>query len=432
MNSNLLYGNSSKKVISIPKNILMGGYIERVNGNVGVHDELFTRCVTLYDGKTKVVIISNDLLEVDVEITSKVRKVLNKQYGIPYENIMVCSTHTHSGPAITEWDSSIKDYLQKDNIKNLKKKIIQTIIDNALFCISSLKPVNICFGKSECSEVAGNRLEENGISDYSVNTIKIADKNNDVIALMINYTCHPTVLGANNLLISADFPGEIAKRLESNFANSTAIFINGACGDQSTRFKRRGQGFEEVERLGALLYDSVINTLNEMKNTNEYVEINAVIENIILPKKDFPPKEELIRNFINAENYKNSVINSNSSPGEKRLAVTKYQGALISLNLFEPLNRSGDIKSQIQILKIGDMEIIGVPVELFVEYGLEIKRKSLSPNRIIAGYANEVLGYVYTKEAIEKGGYEVYASPFSIEAGEYIINKIFEMEKAIF
>ncbi len=85
-----------------------------------------------------------------------------------------------------------------------------------------------------------------------------------------------------------------------------------------------------------------------------------------------------------------------------------------------------------QIFKIGEVEIVAMPVELFVEYGLEIKSKSLSPNTIIAGYANEVLGYVYTKDAAEKGGYEVYDSPFSIEAGEFIINKVLKMEKTLF
>jgi hypothetical protein len=410
----------------------MSGYIERVNGNVGVHDELFTRCVTLYDGEAKLVIISNDLLEVDTEITLNVRKALNEKFSVPYENIMICSTHTHSGPAITTWDLSVKDYIKNCEIKKLKKEITQTIIDNAILCISDLKPVSIGFSKSECSEVAGNRVDKSSISDYSVNTIQVTDKNNAVVAVIVNYTCHPTVLGADNILISADYPGAMANMLETHFKNSTALFINGACGNQSTRFTRRGQDFEEVERMGALLFDSVIKALSEIRNANESVELNAMLDNIKIPKKNFPPREELVRNLIDADNYKNSVSNNISSSGEIRLAVTKYQGALISLKLSEILNKSGDINSEIQIFRIGEVEIVGVPVELFVEYGLEIKSKSLSPNTIIAGYANEVLGYVYTKDAAEKGGYEVYASPFSIEAGEFIINKVLKMEKTLF
>lgn len=432
MDRNKLLGSASKKSINIPLNILMSGYIERKQGNIGVHDELFTRCVVLYDGRTKLIFISNDLLEVDREITLSVRMAINEKYEVPYENIMICSTHTHSGPAITTWDLSVKDYIQNDNIKRIKKEITQTIIDNVILCLSDLRPVNIGFIKSECSEIAGNRVEINSISDYSVNIMQITDNYNDVLALMINYTCHPTVLGSNNLLISADFPGVLVKRLENHFINSTAVFFNGACGNQSTRFKRKGQNFDEVERMGGLLFDSVINSLSEIKYTDASILLNAKIKNVTFPKKNFPPREELIKNLEYAEKVKNNVIDKDLPPGEKRIAITKYQGALIALGLSDILEKSGDIKSEIQIFRIGNIEIVGVPVELFVEYGLDIKSRSLSPNTIIAGYANEVLGYVYTREAAEKGSYEVYASPFSADAGEFIVDTVLEMERTLF
>lgn len=431
MNSQL-FGNASKKIINVPRNAPMGGYIERVNGDMGVHDELYTRCLTLYDGKTKLVIISNDLLETDMEITLCVRKAINEKFLIPCENIMLCSTHTHSGPAITKWDMSAEDYIENQDIKKLKKEIAQTIIDNALMCINNLKPVNIGLSKSECREVAGNRVEENSISDYSVNTIRIADKNNDVIALVFNYACHPTVLGADNLFISADFPGSAARMLEKHFLKSTALFINGACGNQSTRFTRKSQDFNEVERIGTCIYESVISALSNMKDTNEFIKLGAAAEKIKLPVKSFPPREVLVENLISAENDKNNAICRKLSSGEIRLALTRYQGARILLSLSEILDKSGYITGEIQIFRVGNIEIVGVPVELFVEYGIEIKSKSLSSNTIIAGYANEVLGYVYTKNAALRGGYEVYASPFSIEAGKSIVEKALEMERKLF
>lgn len=432
MNRNQLYGNASKRILNIPQNILMSGYIERTKGNVGTHDQLNTRCLTLYDGKTKLVIISIDLLQVDMEITLNVRKTLNEKLAVPYENIMLCSTHTHSGPTISEWDISVRDYLRNDEIKKLKNEITQTIIENAIFCISDLKPVSIGYVKSECSDVAGNRGKENGISDYSIYTILIKDEYEDVIAVVVNYACHPTILGADNLLISGDFPGVLAKKLEEHFKNSTSFFINGACGNQSTRFTRKGQDFQEVERVGTLLYEKVVNSLSEIHYDNSFVELYAKLENLTFPTKKLLSEEQLVRNLEYAEMAKNNAINNNLSAGQKRLAITKYQGAQISMNLLEILENLNGINSEIQIFRIGNIEIIGVPVELFVEYGIEIKCKSTSQNAIIAGYANEVLGYVYTKEAAEKGSYEVYASPFSDEAGDVIVNKVLEMERSLF
>jgi hypothetical protein len=184
--------------------------------------------------------------------------------------------------------------------------------------------------------------------------------------------------------------------------------------------------------MGNLLYDSVINALSKIQFSNNFIHLNTIMESIAFPKKKFSTRKELINNLAYAESIKNNAIENNLSSGEKRLAVTKCQGALIALRISEVLDKLGDINSEIQIFKIGDIEIVGVPVELFVEYGIEIKSKSISPNTIIAGYANEVLGYVYTKDAVESGGYEVYASPFSTEAGEFIVSKVLEMEKALF
>lgn len=432
MSENQLYGNATKKLLRIPQKVLMGGYIERIDGNAGVHDELYTRCAALYDGKTRIVIISNDLLEVDMEITQNVRNILNDKLGVPCENIMLCSTHTHSGPAISEWDFSVRDYIKKDEVKELKKEITQTIIENALICISNLEPVNIECVKSECSEVACNRVRENGVSDCSISTLVITDKKTNVMGLIVNYACHPTVLGADNIFISGDFPGALAKKIDEHFIKCTTLFINGACGNQSTRFTRKGQDFKEVDRMGSLLYDRVIDSLSHIKYNNSNVVLDARLEKIMLPSKKYLPREDLIKNLEYAERAKNNIINSNLSTGEKRLAVTKYQGALISLNLSEILEKSDGIKSEIQIFRIGNIEIIGMPVELFVEYGIKIKSKSHFPNVIIAGYANEVLGYVYTRDAAEEGGYEVYASPFSDEAGEVLVNKVLEMERTLF
>lgn len=432
MDRNQLYGNASKRVLSIPRNILLSGYIDRTDGNAGTHDELYTRCLVLFDEKIMLVIISNDLLEVDREITENVRKGINKEVGIPHENIMVCSTHTHSGPAVTKWDFSIGDYIERNEIKKLRHEITNAIIENAIQCMSELKPAVIGYIKTECSEVTGNRVEEKGISDPSIGTIIIKDMNEQVISLIVNYACHPTILGADNLLVSGDFSGVLMKKLDKYLINSTNLFINGACGNQSTRFNRRGQSFEEVERIAQLLYEKVINSLSTAEFFDSYPHLQTKLEEIIFPVKKLLAREKLVENYKNAEKNKNEIMDSNMSIGEKRLAITKLQGAKISLDLFKTLEGKKDIRSEIQIFRIGDMEIVGIPVELFVEYGIEIKNKSCSSNVILACYANEVLGYLCTEDAVSRGGYEAYASPFSPEAGRELVRKVLEIERTLF
>ena len=160
--------------------------------------------------------------------------------------------------------------------------------------------------------------------------------------------------------------------------------------------------------------------------------LQSKLEEIVLPVKKLLPKEQLMENYLDAEKNKSRILGSTLSMGEKRLAITKCQGARISLNLLEILKERKDIRSEIQIFKIGNIEIIGIPLELFVEYGMDIKKKSHSSNVVLACYANEVLGCLCTEEAALAGGYEAYASPFSTEAGWELVKKVLEIERTLF
>ena len=64
-------------------------------------DDLYAKAMVLSDGRTTVAIVSADLLYTPLEeITDPVRTIVHEKLGIPKQNIMVCATHTHSGPEI--------------------------------------------------------------------------------------------------------------------------------------------------------------------------------------------------------------------------------------------------------------------------------------------------------------------------------------------
>ena len=78
---------------------------------------------------------------------------------------------------------------------------------------------------------------------------------------------------------------------------------------------------------------------------------------------------------------------------------------------------------EIQAIRIGDVGLVGVPGELFVEIGLAIKAASPAPLTAIVGYANDWQGYFPTPGAYEEGEYEVEPGPhsrYTAEAGQQI------------
>ena len=68
----------------------------------------------------------------------------------------------------------------------------------------------------------------------------------------------------------------------------------------------------------------------------------------------------------------------------------------------------GKVACAVQALRIGDVALIGVAGEAFVEIGLAVKARSPFPHTIFLGYTNGCLGYIPTANAYPAGGYEVH------------------------
>lgn len=79
---------------------------------------------------------------------------------------------------------------------------------------------------------------------------------------------------------------------------------------------------------------------------------------------------------------------------------------------------------EIQIMRIGEAEIIAVPCEVFCEIGVALKKTA--PNRLtlVSTLTNGYDGYMITEKAYRNGGYEAqaaFSSKLSEHAGEALV-----------
>ncbi|MBZ2174961.1 neutral/alkaline non-lysosomal ceramidase N-terminal domain-containing protein [Schnuerera sp. xch1] len=421
--------NISSAILSIPKGVYMAGYGQRDEPNKGTHDDIYTKALTVSNGEKTIIIISNDLLGVNEDIVKKVVLGINKEINILEEDIFVCATHTHAAPDIFDWEFDQRFSTCEAN-KKAKEYIINAIIKNALNSTKELKPVKLAFGRSKCDKIASNRINKDWPIDDMVNGIFLIKENDCLLSAIVNYACHATVLGADNLYISADYPGIVQKLIEEHFGKEcTCMFINGACGNQSTRFTRKSQNFDEVKRLGNALYESVL----ESYDNREYIDditINSVKAYFDFPRKELPSREEALKHLETMARRLNRAKDEGVTQEELREAITKHQGAMITLKLIDVLHRL-DLIIPIQLMKLGDILITGIPVELFSDYGILIKEKSSFSYTIIAGYTNGMVGYVYTPESYKQGDYEAWSSPFDKHTGDFIVEKVVELMKIL-
>ncbi len=101
-------------------------------------------------------------------------------------------------------------------------------------------------------------------------------------------------------MFTTDYPGYASRVIEKTKKGAVALFTNGAFGDVSTRFTRRGQTFRETERLGTILAAEVLKTLEQIE-TSDRVEVNALSKNVRLLFKKLPSLEEVEKRVKEAE-----------------------------------------------------------------------------------------------------------------------------------
>ncbi|MFN4227982.1 MAG: hypothetical protein ACK4F0_07595 [Candidatus Ratteibacteria bacterium] len=304
-------------------------------------------------------LISIDILGINLSFTNKIREWIEKNFKIPFDNIILSCTHTHSSGCslegrwkdeifLSEIENKIKIGIERgfNNFQDVELRILKTEID-----ISHNRRV-VINGKciNEWQDIEGKHT---GIVDKEVICLGFFRSDETLKSMIVNYSCHPVVLGPSNYYASADFVGYLRNFLERNLNLENIVYITGASGDINPKV-------------------CITDDFEIAKNTGEKIG-NKILENI--------------------KNFEKFSLNEFDFEREKFEFIKK--------------DNSGTIETEIQILKINDkILLITLPGEPVVEIGLEIKRLSKFPITIIAGYTNDYIGYIATNKIISEGGHE--------------------------
>jgi neutral ceramidase len=435
----MLTAGTSKVNITPKKGIELAGYPHFPRYNTGVHDPLFAGCIYLDDGRENMLIISMDLLFFSKKYVREVRKKINKETSIPVGNVFISVTHTHSGP----WTSGRIDLealeegldIDRNYLEQLKDKLVTLAVNASsnTFDASTSTGSVIC-GKER--GIGGNRRDPEGPSDPRLWVIAIRDNAGILRAAMVKYALHPTVLHEDNTLVTADYPGYIREYLDKHFSNLNFLFLQGTSGDQSTRYFREGQDFDEAARIGYELGAATARILENMQFENNVV-LKVLSKEIDIPLKILPSEEEAAaivdKTRVEWERLKKEeapyleVQNANlrNLGAEDTLGYARLKKKNIPISL-----EVDELPAEIQVLGIGDTRIVGLPGEIFVEFGIDIQKRSPFEKTIVVELANGCLpGYVCTSEAIKEGGYEVGASMLSGGAGDVLVKNALELLK---
>lgn len=402
----------------------MGGYAARDGVSVGMHDELYAR-VMILEGDERFAVVTADVIGFSTDFVRQVRDRVAEELEIKPDHIMLVASHNHSGPAICH------DY-QGSAAPCYVQTLALDIVGGIKAAWLNREPCKVGVASGSVSGIGVNRRRPNGPVDHEVGVIKVETKDGRIKGTLFNYTCHAVVLGPDNLLITADYPGYAVQTVERAFGGALiAMFTNGAAGDINTGHsadlsalgeKVPGRTFERAEKLGRILAGEVVKVLETIE-TSLNVPIVIRTKEIALPLRPLPSLKEA-EEFLREKERTLDELVQKGAPAEviTSAKIQKFYAEIL-LKLVHKRNKNLDNTFkhvELQAIRIGDCALLAFPGELFVEIGLEIKKKSPFRYTYIVGYANGDIGYVPTKQSFEEGGYEVAMTQFAPETSDIV------------
>lgn len=369
---------------------MLWGYSNREHGATGTLDPLMAKAVVLKSGDSSVAIVSLDLGRTPEEtVLAKIRAKTKAECGV--SNLFITASHTHHAPAMEASAENPNPYGEK-----VGDQIAEIICQAA----KELVPIRIGVGRGT-ADFSHNRrkfLPDGRVAmqwrnaekeptdpvDREVATIRLDRADGSPLAILFSYACHPVVMGHDNYQYSADFVGPACEVVEKEL-KTKCLFLQGGCGNINPYMDKTpiDQGAVEVMRgMGKGLGEILVKTARATK-TSLPAHPSIKYESHSVP----------IRVRWDIEN-----------PEVTKVLAQAY-GPRFN-NYLSKVIKSNVLQCPLTTLVIdGDLALVGMPGEIFVQFQTAIKTQSPIKNSFLVGYCNGFYGYFPTIRDAAAGGY---------------------------
>jgi hypothetical protein len=194
-----------RATITPPLGTWLVGYPERDHGCVGVHDDLYVKAWVFSDGQQATALACLDVCIVDLELLARVREKVGRETGLKPHQIHLSYSHTHSGHASVP--KGIDKVIMPEPDPELDAIMVRYVSGAIISAFRSLRPGRLGLGSGKVTGICSNRRDPKARMDPEVKVLRVEEQDGTLAGVIVNYACHPTVLHADNYLVSRDYPG---------------------------------------------------------------------------------------------------------------------------------------------------------------------------------------------------------------------------------
>ncbi|MFN0196423.1 MAG: neutral/alkaline non-lysosomal ceramidase N-terminal domain-containing protein [Planctomycetaceae bacterium] len=439
--------------ITPPEGFPMAGYYHERLAK-GARDPLKARAFVFMQGDTRAALVTCDLTGIAYDLASHVRNLAESKTGIPAEHIVLTASHSHTAP---DYGRDLFDGLAelKNGTPAASTRYSNQLIDKLVEVISTAKasarPVKIDAGSAEQKiPVSFNRrfvmkdgsvktwmtldnpnvVRAAGPIDREIGIIVIRDADGDQpLGTLTNFALHLDTVGGD--LWSADYPYYIEQNIQNALGkNVISLFGTGCCGDinhVNPALKDRNK----TDYIGNALGETIVSALPGLSRVeNPRFRVRSAVVSLPLTEVSTAQahhsrdviaasrKGEQVEFFEMVTAYKSIMIDQFLHQKPEKPA-SDY----INWGLSHQLAGIGEqIPVHVQAMSLGgDVAIVTLPGEVFVELGLAIKQASPFKHTHVIELSNAVETiYIPTRAAYAGGSYEVTNSAVQPGSGEML------------
>jgi neutral ceramidase len=402
-----------------------------------VLDPLFAKVVIFESVDRRLCIAALDVTIIAGDYTAKIRSAISVKTGVPPDAVLVHATQTHSAPSVGYFmldpDFPLETTPESEYLRGCESGYADfaadAVIRAAVEAADRMQPVRLGYGRAILADLAFNRRgirrdgtimmpkplgrdkQPLGITDLcylegpmdpEVGVLCVQGMDKHVVALLLHHTCHPVnVFGQQDTYcaVSADWPGAWADEMRTAFGSDVVpLVLNGCCGNINPWHPFDPDCRPDHRRMGRELGSMTQKVIQSM-NFSEDDALLGTVRHVPLSYRDIP----LTRKDEVAE-----ILRHDTRPprGENGEVDPRWFLAASTRSVELCRRREPEFLYEIQVFRIGDLAVVGLPGEPFVEGQLDIKVGSTAPYTFAAHLTTRYVGYLPTREAYTRGGHE--------------------------
>lgn len=367
------------------------GFAVRPQPSTAVLDPLFVRAAFFEDGSERLLWLHTDLLAFSTNSAEKLRRAIRDECGLPFERILLVTTHTHSGPAAISLTGCGE--MDPAYVEWLEGRLRQA----ARLAMQDPEPCQLVVEEGHCDLGVNRRDSSAGYRDHRVGVLGWRRADGTYKAVLLCYAMHPVCLRSSQ--ISGDWPGETARVLTEALPGRPIVLVScGACGDINP--PEVGVAPAQMRAWGQQVAEAVVSRLLSARaKAADGARLQVRLTSVDLPVEDASP--ESVKNY-SARCLADAAGHWEFGRRFSQAVETWRRNMLGQMVSGSP----GGARAELGAVSFGSARVMLVNAEIFSRFN-ELTCHGHPVPVYTAGCANGMIGYVAPREAYSEGGYEV-------------------------